>query len=993
VRSGVVHFTPLALEFGLQLEAVVPMLFKSFLVLVVSLSPVFAFGQSPEREIKTEPELISALCRLYQDEKSRELLLRSHPQLVDSGLWRELNELAANAYALSPDQSLRLYEVAIQVANQLGNQGLLATTYYNIGRTYSGLNQFPAAIRTYEKSRQYFEQAGLQRDVIYILADLGALYFIQEDYEQAKAYSERSISIADSIKPDSQPAAWPDDFGRARALQTLGEIDSRAGAHERAVQKLQESLVLYEQLGRGNSSYDLYIVRIYSALGREYPEIGESARALLYLGKALEIANAQSDKNMIASLHNDTGYLYLEQEDYAQAHAQFSQSLKIYAALKNQREEARVLLNLGVVDQRRANYEEALRYFRLSLQSAKATDIVEVQIAANEGIGVVLTAKRDFHGATDALDNALATAKSLSDKSRQTEILWRMAQTNYEMGNYGQSTALAENALTLARASHLMKLTYLTTSALGESYAAEKKSDLAIETLTQAVGQLEQLRVQVAGREVETQLFLENKIAPYHSLVDLLIEKGKTLDALQYAERAKGRVLLDVLSNGKPDLPKGLTPAEKVETERLNRKISEINDRLKKQESGNSPSLNSLYAQLDAARLEYQSFQDALYVAHPNLSTRSGRTATLTPADVDGLTQKDDTGYLEYMVEKDRVSLFVLTKDKATGASDLNVYFLTIKPEDLARKVNEFHDMLADQHPTYASVARELYTLLIEPAEQQLRDVAMICIVPDTFLWNVPFQALIARNDRFLIEDRALFYAPSLSVLREISRKKPTTEKTDSSVIAFGNPVIGKDEQRDAELCPLPEAETEVISIAKSFGQTDSKIFIGRDASEKTFKTLAPTYSVIHLATHGIIDNRQPLYSHLLLTKTEGDLENDGRLEAREIIDMNLNADLAVLSACETANGRISPGEGVIGLSWAFFVAGTRSMVVSQWKANSASTSELMTTFYQNLHSDQNESQKSKAQAIRLAALTLLRDDRYRHPFYWAGFVMIGKGK
>jgi CHAT domain-containing protein/Tfp pilus assembly protein PilF len=903
-----------------------------------------------------------------------------------------LNDRAGAAYYTgSPDQSLAIYDSALQVAAQLGDQRLLATTNYNIGRTYSGLNQFPAAIRAYEKSREYFEQAGLQRDVIYILADLGALYFIQEDYEKAKAYSERSISIADSVKPDSQPAAWPDDFGRARALQTLGEIDSRSGAHERAVQKLQESLALYERLGRGNSSYDLYIVRIYSALGREYPETGESARALLYLGKALEIANVQSDTNMIASLHNDIGYLYLEQEDYAQANTQFSDSLKIYLALKNQREEARVLLNLGVVEQRRANYEEALRYFRMSLQAARATDIAEVQIAANEGIGVVLTAKRDFHGATEALEKGLTIAKNLSDRTRQTEILWRMAQTDYEMGNYTQSSALAVNALTLARASHLLKLTYLATTALGESYAAEKKYDLAIETLTQAVGQLEHLREHVAGTEVETQLFLENKVASYNSLADLLIRKGKTFDALLFTERAKGRVLLDVLRNEKPDLAKVLTPAQQRELQRLNRRISEINERIKTEETTNSSSLNSLYAQLDAARLEYQSSQDAVYAAHPDLSMRSGHTAVLTSADVDRLTQSNDTGYLEYVVGKDRVSLFVLTKDKTTGASDIKVYSLAIKPEDLVRKVNEFHDALAEQRLAYATAARELYTLLIAPAEQQLRGVGTICIVPDSFLWNVPFQALMAPNEHFIIEDHALYYSPSLSVLREMNRKKGKGQTTNMSLIAFGNPVIGKDEQRNTDLCPLPEAEQEVSSIAKSFDQKTSRVFIGRDASEKSFKTLAPTYSIVHLATHGLIDNRQPLYSHLLLTKTEGDPENDGRLEARQIMDMNLNAELAVLSACETANGKVAPGEGVIGMSWAFFVAGTRSMVVSQWKINSASTSELMTAFYQNLHLDKESVNRNKAEAIRKAELTLLKDDRYRHPFYWAAFLLVGR--
>ena len=107
-------------------------------------------------------------------------------------------------------------------------------------------------------------------------------------------------------------------------------------------------------------------------------------------------------------------------------------------------------------------------------------------------------------------------------------------------------------------------------------------------------------------------------------------------------------------------------------------------------------------------------------------------------------------------------------------------------------------------------------------------------------------------------------------------------------------------------------------------------------------------------------------------------------------MDMNLDANLAVLSACETANGRISPGEGVMGMSWAFFVAGTRSMLVSQWKVNSASTSELMVHFYQTLESKQNHHNGPKARVLQDAALKTMKGQRYRHPFYWAGFVLIG---
>jgi CHAT domain-containing protein len=968
------------------------MLIKLWVIIIVVVSPVLAFTQSTERPIQTKTELVSALCRLDQDQQSREVLLNSHPELVNGQLWKDLNDLASAAYVLSPKQSLDIYEVAIQVADQLHDPKLLATTYYNSGRIYSASNQFSKAIEVYEKSRGYFERAGLQRDLVYLLADLGASYFILEDFQKAKDYSEQSIALAEKLKgTDSPPGVLPDDYGRARALQTVADINLRDGNHAQAIEKLQMSMALYQQLNRGDSSYNFYIAGDLMALGRVYTEASDNVRALFYLNKAVEIVGTLNDKDMMASLRNSIGVLYTEQEDYAQAKAQFDQSLKIYRGENNQRETARVLLNLGVLEQRLGNYDEALSHFKLSLQGAEATKSIDVTIAAGEGIGVVLTAKKDFVGALESFNRSLAVAGETKNKTRQTELVWRSAQAYYEMRDYSHSTTLAESAVAMARSAHLPKLTYLATTSLGQSYEAQSRFELAIQTLKQAVQQSEVMREDVAGREVESQIFLESKVASYHALVDLLVKQGKTVEALLYVERAKARVLLDVLRSGKPDLAKVLTPTEKQEIQRLNRNITEINDRIKNQETANSSSLNSLYAQLDAARLEYQSFQDGVYVAHPDLGMRSGHTATLSTADLDGLTQSNDTGYLEYVVGKDRISLFVLTKDKSTGASDLKVYTLAIKPADLVRKVNDFHDALAEQRLGYATSARELYALLVAPAEQQLRNVGTICIVPESFLWNVPFQALMTPNEHFLIEDHGLHYAPSLNVLREMNRKKGGM--TNTSLLAFGNPVIGKDEQRNADLCPLPEAEQEVNSIAKSFNEKNSRVFIGRDASEKSFKTLAPTYSIIHLATHGVIDNRQPLYSHLLLTKTQGDPENDGRLEARQIMDMNLNADLAVLSACETANGKVAPGEGVIGMSWAFFVAGTRSMVVSQWKISSASTSEFMTAFYQNLHSENEEVNRNKTEALREAALTLLKEDRYRHPFYWAGFVMVGNGK
>jgi CHAT domain-containing protein/Tfp pilus assembly protein PilF len=920
--------------------------------------------------------------------KSRTLilvLLSSGLACAQSGSRESLAELPSGS---SREQSVAMYETAVEMVSQLHDPKLLASTYYHLGAAYWTAHNIEKAIGAYERSRENFERAGSPRDLTYVLADLGVLYLNQEEYQKAREYSERSIGVADSVKTSNfSSSAGPEDFGRARALQTLAEIDLREGNHTEALDKLQKSLKLFQQLNGDGTHYDLSIAGVYAALGKVYPEMGDYGRALFYLNKALDLAKGSRDTT--ANILNSIGYLYMEQEDYAQAKINFDRSLEIHLGEKNHVEAAKVYLNLGVIEQRQERYDEALAHFNLSMKAAKAAQITDVQVAAGEGIGVVLTAKKDFVGGLGAFNQSLAIVKETKNKTRQIELLWRLAQAYYQMGNYAQSASLAVSAVELARASHLPKLTYLATTTLGESYSAQKKYDLAMQVLTDAVSQLEALRENVAGSELETQLFLENKVASYNALVDLLVRQDKPFDALLYAERAKGRVLLDVLRDGKPDLTRVLTQAEKAQAQALNRRISEINDTIRKQETTNSSSLNSLYSQLDAARLEYQSLQDATYAAHPDLRIRSGQTSALTPTDVSALPLDTDMAYLEYVTANDHVFLFVLTKGKSFDAPEVKVYPIAAKPDELIRKVNQFHDALAEHKSGYRIAASELYSLLIAPAEQQLRNVETLCIIPDSFLWNLPFQALMTSNDQFVTEKHAIYYAPSLSVLREMGRKKAASESTGSSLIAFGNPVIGKDEQRNADVCPLPEAEQEVSSIAKSFDPRTSKVLIGRDATEKTFKALAPAYSVVHLATHGVIDNRQPLYSHLLLTKTEGDPDNDGRLEARQIMAMNLQADLAVLSACETANGRIAPGEGVMGMSWAFFVAGTRSMLVSQWKINSDSTSELMVNFYKSFTTEHN-SDSNKARALREAVLPMIKQSRYRDPFYWAGFVMIG---
>ena len=198
----------------------------------------------------------------------------------------------------------------------------------------------------------------------------------------------------------------------------------------------------------------------------------------------------------------------------------------------------------------------------------------------------------------------------------------------------------------------------------------------------------------------------------------------------------------------------------------------------------------------------------------------------------------------------------------------------------------------------------------------------------------------------------------------------------------------------DEKLLPLPEAETQVKLLGQLYGPEHSKIYLGAEAREERFKKEAVTFGVLHLATHGMWNDASPMYSYLVLSQGRADQNEDGLLEAWEIMKLDLNADLVVLSACDTARGQVVSGEGVIGLTWAFFVAGCSTTVVSQWKVESASTSNLMIEFHRSLLTSKRSAGRplGPAEALRRAALRLLRTPRYKHPFYWAPFVVIGDG-
>jgi CHAT domain-containing protein len=375
-----------------------------------------------------------------------------------------------------------------------------------------------------------------------------------------------------------------------------------------------------------------------------------------------------------------------------------------------------------------------------------------------------------------------------------------------------------------------------------------------------------------------------------------------------------------------------------------------------------------------------------------------------------GLAEIAGAALLEYVVMEKRTYLFVVTRGGSTKQPSLKVYRIDIEKKKLNDLVGSYRRRLALRDWSLQALSAELYNLLLRPAADQLRGETNFIIAPDGPLWELPFQALLSAPERYLIEDHAVSYVPSFTVLREmVNQRGRRNVSGNPSLLAFGNPSLGVGPSRftssaGEELTPLPDAERQVKTLARLNGLKLSKVYTGDEASEGRLKADAGKFRIVHLAAHGVLNNANPMYSQIVLAQTErGDRngDDDGLLEAWEIMKLDLSADLVVLSACETGRGRIGAGEGVVGLSWALFVAGSPTTVVSQWKVASAGTTELMVEFYRQMRATNNATAPhshgpgatlvmNKARALRLASLKLLRSTSYRDPFFWAGFVVVG---
>jgi len=594
-------------------------------------------------------------------------------------------------------------------------------------------------------------------------------------------------------------------------------------------------------------------------------------------------------------------------------------------------------------------------------------------ITSPQGTGELLKRRSWIHmhrGEMEAAESDLRRALELEPGSPH-ELESNLAWIRYQQGRLDEALALAEQAGDEHGGSRWIRARALRCS--GHAHEAlQLYEELAAEEDAQPP----------AVTDPDRLLFAVSDMSGHGALMNMLVEKGRLEEALRVNERMKAVILRKVVARGRAgnrDLEK---PAERKAEQGLAARVVSLNRALvtvKDEEE-----IASLRGQLEEARNDLIDFRQRKLAGHP-----IERMPLAPEIDIDRLPSRlDGVTIVSYAPTDEGTTIFVVGA-KANGRRRLTVHLAPVDAAALQRLARRFSSLINERNLRADAFGAELYALLLRPIEHDLGNGAL-CIVPTGDLWNVPFHALRSGNGTRLIDRMAVFYAPSIAVLALAeSKREQRRSREKPQVLAFANPQIGAETASlyrafdpTAPLGALPEAETEVRAIGRIYGREHSAIRIGAEAREAALKRDAPRYDVLHVATHGLVDAKAPMFSALVLSASPEEAGDDGLLEAREIAALDLDIDLAVFSACDT--GKSSAG-GVLGFSWALFAAGCPTTVVSQWNAQSASTAKLMIEFHRQLVAG-----ASKPEALRRAQLAVRRDKRYAHPFYWAPFMVVG---
>lgn len=808
---------------------------------------------------------------------------------------------------------------------------------------------------------------------------------LEGNYAAAEKFDRMMIRLGEKLGEPAMIAA-----GQTMAGGVLRE----SGDYSEGLRLLRNAAAFYEK--QPGSTVEK--MSVAQALGITYLYEGNFRRALASLERALKIATElHQDEGIIPAL-NSIGEVFRAQAQPARA-LEFYERARRVVGDDGKWNMAFIFNNIGMAYEAMGENAKAIDYLNRARAVAEKVKFQPRVASALTELGNIHLRAGEIDAASKSYQQSLDLAVALHDKSEQARALTGLAKVARTQKDFGAALERAKQAVEIYQSLQEHDSRARAKTLVGQLLNSLGKTTEARLAFEDAVSEIEQVRGQLAGGAEETESYFADRIAPYQELVVLALKEHRNEDALVLSERASARALLDILAKGKSGSAQPLDDSQKQRLRELDLHLAEANRQVLAEMKSDPPSqkkIQSLRAALVQARVERENFETTL--ASGGMSGPKP-LITATFAEMLHLAETKKAAILKFVATKDQTFLFVVRESGDKNA--LEIFRLDLTRADLTERAASFRSLIADRGLDWQTPARALYTSLLEQSEPAWRDSSRLIIVPDGPLWDLPFQVLQDAEKHSLLEKHTISYAPSITFLCRTGANRRDENKAGDSqrLFAVANPATGavtknSDSQKilvssGPQLMgeiwePLPAAERQVNELRKLYDQR-SLVLTGSDAREDVLKAQAPDFDIIHFATHGVLNDRAPLYSYLLMSQENLAPDEDGLLEAWELMQMKLRAHLAVLSACETARGKISEGEGVIGLSWALLAAGCPSAVVSQWKVDSKSNTDLMLQFHRRYRTGGNA-----AEALRESCLELAKDTRYRHPFYWAPFVAIG---
>ncbi|MBH8562823.1 CHAT domain-containing protein [Nostoc sp. CENA67] len=809
----------------------------------------------------------------------------------------------------------------------------------NIGNVYHSLSNYPKAIEYHQRSLAIAREIKNQQSEGYALSNLGIAYHSQGNYLKAIDYYEKLLVIARQIK---------DRKGESAALNNLGIAYSDLGNYLKAIDYYKQSLQIAEEIQELKLGGGLLV-----NLGLAYYYLGNYPQALEYYQQALIIAREIKDREQEAVALGNLGLVYDSLGDYPKAIDYHQQRLVISRNIKDRYAEGQTLDNIGIVYRNLGNYLKAIEYYQQALTIAKEIGDRQGEASALGNLGNAYLLLGNYPKGIDYQEKRLVIAREIKDRQSEANGLGSLGSAYFYMGDYQKSLDYSEKFLAITREIKDREGESQALNNLGAFYYKSGNLIVAEKYLSASVTVLESLRDKKLDDTHKISIF-ETQKNTYETLQKVLIAQNKTAAALEIAERSRARAFVELFLSHLSS-----TAIEKNIYDQAPQ-ISQIKQIAKTQ---------------NTTIVQYSIISDAFEVTDQQKTKESELyiwvikptgEVTFRKADMKPLWQKQNTS-LKELITTTRTSLGI--DDKSRSLFDVKI----VNPQD--EKVQK-------------QSLQTLHKLLIQPIADLLPTDPnqRVVFVPQGDLFLVPFPALLDEKDKYLIEKHTILTSPSIQVL-ELTRQQRNKVKQSSvsEALVVGNPTMpnfaAKIDEKPQKLATLPGAKREAEAIAPIL---NTKALTGDAATETAIKAKLPQAKIIHLATHGLFDDFQGLQSAIALAPSKQD---DGLLTAEEILDLKLNADLVVLSACNTGRGRIT-GDGVIGLSRSLFIAGTPSVIVSLWSVPDSPTAELMTEFYTNL----NQNKLDKAQALRQAMLKI-KQQYPNKPLNWAAFTLIGEAE